>query len=326
MIPRSLTSRIERWSEGPEQSTRPVALMRIAIGLIVLTRFGSELALFRSLDPVSLVLGPLFFVLAAMMIAGYMARLATAGVAASIVEIYLTGGYGNSVHQWNHHHVYILLSATVLLALTPCDRSYSIDRYRALRDAAQGGPPAPPERGNLWAQRLIVLQLAALYFWTAYDKSDWAWISGQRLDQLLTLDIQRSPARAAARLAPASDSPVDHRAGGRICAVGRRLRTPLARRHHPHGPSLAWSLFRPASGRDLFDHDDGAVYRPSRSRCDPSCPRQRAGPCANSASCMTGSARSAAATSSWSVCVSASRCRLWTRGRSGRARPPTGWI
>lgn len=177
---------LTRWVDGPQQSTRPVALMRIGIGLVILARFGSELTVFNTLEPSSVILSTLFFVLTAMMVVGYMAQLATACVAAAVFEIYFTGSYGNSVEQWNHHQVYILLSATLLLACTPCGRSYSLDRCLAIREAEQRGASPPAERGPLWGQRLIVLQLAALYFWTAFDKSDWAWVSGQRLEQIVT--------------------------------------------------------------------------------------------------------------------------------------------
>lgn len=193
MSGRQLAAALARWTDAPEQSTRAVGLIRIALGFVVLTHFANDLTVFNAVDPSGLLLGPLFFVVTGMMIVGYMARIATAWVAASILVIYLTGQYGNSVAQWNHHQVYLLLSATILLVFTPCGRSYSVDRYRAARQAERMGLPAPAERGPVWAQRLIVLQLAALYFWTAIDKSDWAWLSGDRLAQILTWTYSGRP-------------------------------------------------------------------------------------------------------------------------------------
>lgn len=184
---------IERRTAEPEQSTRPIGLLRIALALIILARFAAELTFFNTLEASGLILCLLFFTVTIMMLAGYMTRIATACVAGSLFEIYFTGSYGNSVTQWNHHHVYLLMSATTLLACTPCDRSYSVDRYRALRNAERKGESPPPERGRLWGQRLIVLQLGALYFWTAVDKSDWAFLSGQRLEQILTWTYSGRP-------------------------------------------------------------------------------------------------------------------------------------
>lgn len=193
MSPRGLATALARWTDAPAQSTRAVGLIRIGLGLVVLTHFANDLTMFNAIDPSGLLLGPLFFVVTGMMIVGYMARLATAWVAASILVIYLTGQYGNSVPQWNHHQVYLLLSATILMVFTPCEKSYAVDRYRAVRQAERRGLPAPAERGPVWAQRLIVLQLAALYFWTAVDKSDAAWLSGDRLAQILTWTYSGRP-------------------------------------------------------------------------------------------------------------------------------------
>ncbi|MEM6482849.1 MAG: HTTM domain-containing protein, partial [Pseudomonadota bacterium] len=81
---------------------------------------------------------------------------------------------------WNHHHVYILGVSCIFLSLTDCGRSYSFDRWRKLQNDGYGDP----EFGTLWGQRLIALQMSALYFWTAVDKTDMAFISGQRLEQI----------------------------------------------------------------------------------------------------------------------------------------------
>jgi hypothetical protein len=80
---------------------------------------------------------------------------------------------------WRSHHIYLLVVTVSLLALSPCGRSFSWDRYRAL---AQNPGDVPPEYGELWPQRLMALQLGALYFWTAVDKTNWLFLSGQRLE------------------------------------------------------------------------------------------------------------------------------------------------
>jgi hypothetical protein len=83
---------------------------------------------------------------------------------------------------WSSHHIYILVVSVCLLALSPCGRSFSWDRYRALAQA-RDARDIPPEHGDLWPQRLIALQLAALYFWAAVDKTNWSFLSGQRLEE-----------------------------------------------------------------------------------------------------------------------------------------------
>ena len=85
---------------------------------------------------------------------------------------------------WTHHHTYLLAVAALLIALTPCGRSYSVDRYLAVMRAGHAGLPPPAERGNLWGLRLIVVQLSVLYFFSAFDKTSYAFLSGARLEQI----------------------------------------------------------------------------------------------------------------------------------------------
>jgi hypothetical protein len=174
-----------RWGADARGSTRPLGLMRIAIATIVFVRFGNELSLYQG-DSLSFVLlGLAFFGLTSMMLVGYMAQAACAGVAVTLMMMHFIMGrmYGHA--GWSSHHIYILVVSVSLLALSPCGRSFSWDRYRALAQA-QDGHNIPPEYGDLWPQRLIALQLAALYFWTAVDKTNWLFLSGQRLEQAFT--------------------------------------------------------------------------------------------------------------------------------------------
>lgn len=60
------------------------------------------------------------------------------------------------------------------------DRSFSLDRWLSVRAGTAG-----PEQGALMANRLFQLQLAAVYFWTAVDKTNADFLSGARLDQIL---------------------------------------------------------------------------------------------------------------------------------------------
>jgi hypothetical protein len=98
--------------------------------------------------------------------------------------MYYYGGVVRGIEPWTHHHTYLLAFAAFLCALTPCGRSYSLDRYLSVRKAKETGSPLPQESGNLWALRLIALQAALIYFWTAYDKTNWTFLSGITLERI----------------------------------------------------------------------------------------------------------------------------------------------
>lgn len=172
-----------RWGADAKGSTRPLALMRIALAIIVFARFGNEVSLYQGESLSFVLLGVAFFALTSMMLVGYMAQVACAGVALMLVTMHFYMGHMHGFPGWSSHHIYILLVSVSLLALSPCGCSFSWDRYRAL---ARDAHDVPPEHGDLWPQRLIALQLAALYFWTAIDKTNWLFLSGERLEQAFT--------------------------------------------------------------------------------------------------------------------------------------------
>ncbi len=171
-----------RWGADAQGSTRPLGLMRIAIATIVFVRFANEVSLYQG-DSLSFVLlGLAFFGLTSMMLVGFKAQAACTGVAITLMTMHFYMGKVHGYPGWSSHHIYILVVSVSLLALSPCGRSFSWDRYRALAQA-QDARDIPPEYGDLWPQRLIALQLAALYFWAAVDKTNWAFLSGQRLEE-----------------------------------------------------------------------------------------------------------------------------------------------
>jgi hypothetical protein len=72
-----------------------------------------------------------------------------------------------------------------------------VDRFLAVRRAEARGEPVPEERGSLWGIRLVALQLSAVYFWGAVDKTTGPFLSGQRMEAILVqyyfdLDLPRS--------------------------------------------------------------------------------------------------------------------------------------
>jgi len=171
-----------RWGADAQGSTRPLGLMRIAIATIVFVRFANEVSLYQG-DSLSFVLlGVVFFGLTSMMLVGFKAQAACTGVAITLMTMHFYMGKVHGYPGWSSHHIYILVVSVCLLALSPCGRSFSWDRYRALAQA-RDARDIPPEHGDLWPQRLIALQLAALYFWAAVDKTNWSFLSGQRLEE-----------------------------------------------------------------------------------------------------------------------------------------------
>lgn len=166
-----------------EGSTRPAALMRIGLVWIAWARYAEDLSFWRQVEWDFFVVGASFFVSTTLMLLGVWSRFATAWAGATmLLGTYAYLGFQRGVEPWTHHHTYLLSVATCLLALTPCGRSYSWDRWRAVMRSEREGVSVPPERGALWAQRLIALQVAAVYFWGAYNKTTTGFLSGAALE------------------------------------------------------------------------------------------------------------------------------------------------
>ena len=170
-----LLQRLHHWALCYYDSTRSIALIRIGLVCLVWSRWGGELLLFRDMHLHVVLCNSAFFLATSLMFIGLWTRIASLATATTIAIIYL------SRESSQHHHTYLLLAATFLIALTPSGRSYSLDRWLALRRARKLNLPRPSEIGNLWGLRLIAIQLALIYFWTGYDKLKWAFLSGERM-------------------------------------------------------------------------------------------------------------------------------------------------
>jgi uncharacterized membrane protein YphA (DoxX/SURF4 family) len=168
--------------EGP---TDIVALLRIGIALLVWTRWGSQLAYFWRPHPEMWALGSVFFVASTAMLVGFWSRTSTAITAATLFVgwLHFVPAHGMS-DEFEHHHTRILMAANLFLAFTPCGGSWSLDRWLAVRRAEADGQPSPRNWGSLWATDLIALQVSTVYFWSAWDKSQWAFLSGERLENM----------------------------------------------------------------------------------------------------------------------------------------------
>lgn len=176
------------WLLDNQGSTRPIALFRIALVLLVWTRFASDLALWSAVSWSEALFSLLFFTSSTAALVGFHTRWAMGVLTAVLALVYFRLGLGFGYQPWTHHHVYLLFICTFLTTLGPCDKSLSLDRMRALSRGS-----AWEEQGSLTANRLILLQLAAIYFWTAIDKSNPTFLSGLRLEQIMAFHYADAP-------------------------------------------------------------------------------------------------------------------------------------
>jgi len=162
--------------------------MRMGLVLLLWTRYAKSFMAFQKLDVPYVLIGVSFFLSTTLMFFGVFSRLSAAWAGLTmLVGVYFYLGFWQDMEPFTHHHTYLLCFGTFLMALTHCGRSYSVDRWWAVRAAVAAGEPPPPERGPMWAQHLIAFQLAMIYLWGAYDKTSMAYLSGERFEHYLML-------------------------------------------------------------------------------------------------------------------------------------------
>ncbi len=166
-----------------EGSTRSAGLMRIGLGLAAWAETAREIAPFTDHRAVRIAFAAGFFLASAACVLGRYSRVSAAATGALLLVLWHDPGNVLDFDYAGHHHNFLLAIAFLFLALTPCERSFSLDRWIALRRAAGTGGPAPSERAPVWGLTLISLQVSAVYFWTAIDKTQIGFLSGARLQQ-----------------------------------------------------------------------------------------------------------------------------------------------
>ncbi len=164
-----------------EGSTRAVALIRLGLVALEWSKWGGDFLLYLDKPADQRWIGVSFYLSTTLLFFGILTRVAAVWAGVTMLAIYYWIGIHDGVEPYTHHHTGLLCIATALLALTPCGGSWSVDRWWAVRQAERRGASPPPERGPLWGQRLIALQVSVLYISSAADKCSAAFLSGERL-------------------------------------------------------------------------------------------------------------------------------------------------
>lgn len=178
------TQQLTHWALDSQGSSRSSALIRIGVVLLVWSRFAGDLIFQRDPSIAGITLSLNFYLASLLMLIGYKTRWVSLWLASVLFTMYFHFGIATGSRPWAQHHTYLLAMLCLLSVLTPAGRSYSLDRYLAVRDCLRNGLARPPESGNLFGLRLIMLQLCIMYFWTAFDKTDPTWLSGERLQYI----------------------------------------------------------------------------------------------------------------------------------------------
>ncbi len=181
-MPMQVKERLRSWA-GAEVSSRSLGLIRIFAIAVMLYRFcGPWVAHKVDVHGPALYFVWLFMAGAMVALFGYKTRWATGVMAVAFATLYFyfgkhlgIGVFGKPVQP---------VQVTLLLAITPCGRSLSVDRVLENRRARREGRPPSPETVEWWLLELFVLQICVIYFWAAFDKSDAQWFAGERLERL----------------------------------------------------------------------------------------------------------------------------------------------
>lgn len=181
----SSLKRTVHWLLKCEGSTRALAIMRLFIVANVWARWGDEHVLYRDLNAEALLIGGLFFLSTIAAFFGIFTSISMAGVALVTNYFVYVQGHLYGHEPYTHHHTTLLANVCLLLALAPCGRSLSVDRWMELNRAEKQNRSARPERANLWVQRLLALQVVSIYFWGAVDKTNLTFLSGDRMQHYL---------------------------------------------------------------------------------------------------------------------------------------------
>lgn len=182
-------SKLGQWAKAKleafsltEISSRPLGLFRIFATLTILYHHTGYWAASKVDEyALSQALAWVFVVSAWFVLVGYKTRIATAAMAIAAIGLHLY--YGVMLDKHILSKPVQVFQVVVLMALTPCGRSLSVDRAIEVRRARAERRPPAPERMPWWQVELFILQIATIYLWAAENKSDEAWLRGERMER-----------------------------------------------------------------------------------------------------------------------------------------------
>jgi hypothetical protein len=160
-------------------STRLLGLLRIALVLLVWDCWAYPFILHFDLHPQRVGLALLFYASSTLLLVGLWTPVAACLTAASLWGAILLLGDGAPSSLWLTQPRQLTALATLVLLPSPWGRSFSLDRWRALRHHDAQALPPPPERGPLWTLRLTQLVGAGVFLTSAIGQSNLDWLRGE---------------------------------------------------------------------------------------------------------------------------------------------------
>lgn len=163
-----------------------MALLRMGLVANSWARWSNDHVLYRNLDPETLLVACLFFISSTLTFFGLFTAVARWVFAATTAHFVYVAGHIYGIEPYTHHHTTLMALANILLALSPCGKALSVDRYIKVWWAQKNRQNIPRiEPVNLWTQRLIAMQVSSVYFWGAYNKINPGFLSGARMSHYL---------------------------------------------------------------------------------------------------------------------------------------------
>jgi len=170
------------WTETA--STRSLALIRIGLAAAIWATWGKDLVLTYNLVPKQFVVAALVMTATTMMLVGLCSRIASAVTGLGLAYVMVAHEYVQ-VPLWPDVQVALLSAAPVILALGPCGRSYSLDRWIALRRSDKRETAPPPELGDVRALGVLTVLVIGAQAIEALTMSRGPWLSGYTLERVI---------------------------------------------------------------------------------------------------------------------------------------------
>jgi hypothetical protein len=164
-----------------EASSRSLGLVRILITLAIIYEFASPWVSHRVDDDSKLLVTTwILFISNWFVLVGFKTRVATLiwWVSFGIIHLY----FGRHLDVLDMQQPVLVFQIMTVVALAPSGRSLSIDRALEVRRARREGRAPAPERIPYWVYDILAIEIASIYFWAGQDKTDAAWLRGERME------------------------------------------------------------------------------------------------------------------------------------------------